>query len=91
MGIAKRQRFVSLHLAWMLAAALSLVLLDSLTYEIFFIVSLIGFLAVVELTSPIRVVPAWRRRLRWVMILGIIWFGVILFRTFVQLFPSEVL
>ena len=54
MATQRRQRFIHGELAWMLAAALCLALLDSLTYELFCVVSLIGFLHVTELTAPFK-------------------------------------
>ena len=56
----RRRRFIHAQLAWMLAAAPILAFLDSLTDELYFVVTLIGFLIVVELTVPFRVTPAWR-------------------------------
>lgn len=91
MAVTKRQRFVHAHLAWMLASALVLSLLDSLTYELFFVVSLIGLLIVVELTAPFRVTPAWRRRLRWIILLGLLGFGYILVRRIIEILPAGVL
>jgi len=90
MPVTKRRRFVHIHVAWMLAAALVLTLLESLTYELFFIVSLIGLLIAVELTAPFRVTPRWRRRLRWVVLLGLAGFGYILLQRLLALLPPEV-
>ncbi|ESP90024.1 hypothetical protein [Candidatus Halobonum tyrrellensis] len=91
MAITRRRRFVHAHVAWMLASALVLVLLDSLTYELFFVVSLIGFLVVVELTAPFRVTPRWRRRLKWVVLLGLAGFAYIVVRRILALLPPGVL
>lgn len=88
MPVTKRRRFVHAHLAWMLASTLVLTLLDSLTYELFFVVSLIGFLIAVELTAPFRVTPAWRRRLRWIVLLGLLGFGYIVVRRIVEILPA---
>jgi threonine/homoserine efflux transporter RhtA len=90
MAVTNRRRFVHIHVAWMLAAALVLALLDSLTYELFFVVSLIGFLVAVELTAPFRVTLRWRRRLRWVVVLSLAGFGDIIVRRVIALRPSEV-
>lgn len=90
MPITNRQRFVHIHVAWMLVAALVLSLLDALTYELFFVVSLIGLLAAVELTAPVRVTPRWRRRLRWVVLLGLVGFGYILLQRLLALLPPGV-
>jgi dolichyl-phosphate-mannose--protein O-mannosyl transferase len=88
--VNRRRRFVHAQLAWMLAAALVLALLESLSYELFFVVSLIGFLVVVELTEPIRITPAWRRRLRWLIPPALLVFGYIVVRRILEILPSGV-
>lgn len=91
MPVAKRRWFVHAHLAWMIAAALVLSLLNSLTYELFFVTSLIGFLVVIQLTAPFRVTPPWRRRLRWITVLGLLIFVMILTRRVLTILPPELL
>lgn len=91
MQTTRRLRFVHAQLAWMLGVILLLALLGSLTVELFFVVSLIGLLIVVELTAPFRVTPRWRRRL-WVIIgLGLLGFGVIVVRRILDILPPGVL
>ena len=90
MATRRRQRFVHAQLAWMLAAALALALLDSLSYELFFVVSLIGFLVVVELTAPFEVTPRWRSRLRWLIGIGLLVFGYIVIRRILEILPPGV-
>lgn len=68
-----------------------LVLLDALSYELIFVVGLIGFLVVVELTAPLNVQPDWRRRLRWLILLGLIVFAVIVVRRILAILPPGVL
>ena len=53
METRRRRRFVHAQLAWMLATVVVLATLESLTLELFFVLSLIGFLVVVELTAPV--------------------------------------
>lgn len=91
MTTRKRQQFVAGTLAWTLAAALVLVLLESLTYERFFVVSLIGVLVAVELTAPFGVRPRWRRRLRWLIALGLVVFAAIVVRRILAILPPGVL
>lgn len=86
----RRVRFVHASLAWMLASVLVLVLLNSLSYELVFVVSLIGFLVVVELTAPLNIQPAWRKRLRWVILLGLLVFGAIVVRRILAILPPGV-
>lgn len=91
MPTARRERFVHAQLAWMLGATLVLVLLDSLSYELVFVVSLIGFLVIVELTAPIAVTPVWRRRLRWLIGVGLVAFGYIVVQRILSILPPGVI
>ncbi|KAB1187542.1 MULTISPECIES: hypothetical protein [Haloferax] len=90
MATARRERFLRAQLAWMLGATLVLVLLDSLSYELVFVVSLIGFLVVVELTAPISVTPTWRRRLLWLIGGGLVVFGYIVVQRILEILPPGV-
>lgn len=87
----RRRRFIHGQTAWMLASVLALVLLDALTVELFFVLSLIGFLVVTELTAPFAVTPRWRKRLKWIIALGLVVFGVIVVRRIIEILPSGVL
>ncbi|ELZ96979.1 hypothetical protein C440_04358 [Haloferax mucosum ATCC BAA-1512] len=90
MATARRERFIRAQLAWMLGATLILVLLDSLSYELVFVVSLIGFLVIVELTAPVAVTPTWRRRLLWLIGGGLVVFGYIVVRRILDILPPGV-
>jgi hypothetical protein len=84
MGTSRRMRFVHGQVAWMVATVLILAVLGSLSYELFFVVSLLGFLIVTELTAPISITPAWRRRLRWIILLGLAGFTYVVVRRFAK-------
>lgn len=84
-------QFLRGQLAWMLATVLGLTLLGSFSYELFFVCSLIGLLVVTELTAPVAVTPNWRRRLRWLLLLGLVGFAVIVVRRILEILPPEVL
>ena len=86
----RRLRFVHGQLAWMLGVVVVLAALGSLDLELFFVLSLIGFLVVVELTAPIAVTPAWRRRLPWLIAAGLAVFGIIVIRRILEILPPEV-
>ena len=79
------------QLAWMLGATLVLVLLESLSYELVFVVSLIGFLIVTELTAPFAVTPRWRKRLKWAIGVGLVVFGYIVTRRILAILPPGVI
>ena len=91
MATRRRQRFIYGQTAWMLATLVCLSLLGTLSLELFFVVSLIGFLVVVELTAPFAVTPRWRARLRWVILLGLLGFGYIVVRRVLTILPDGVL
>ncbi|PSP78719.1 hypothetical protein BRC88_10355 [Halobacteriales archaeon QS_4_69_225] len=91
METRRRRRFVHAQLAWMLATVVVLVTLESLTMELFFVLSLIGFLVVVELTAPVAVSPRWRRRLPWFIGAGLVVFAYVVVRRILEILPPEVL
>jgi len=73
----------------MLTSILWLTVLDSMGPELFFVLSLIGVLVIVELTAPVNVTPQWRRRLLVVIALGLAAFGVIVARRVVSILESQ--
>lgn len=87
MATGKRQRFVYGVVAWMLGVIILLSVLGSLELELFFVLSLIGLLIVVELTAPFNVTPRWRRRLLPVIALGLIVFAGIVSRRILEILP----
>lgn len=87
----RRQRFIHAQTAWMLATIILLALLDTLSLELFFVLSLIGFLVVTELTAPFNVTPEWRTRLRWLIVAGLAIFGYIVVRRIIEILPFEVI
>jgi len=72
----------------MLAMTLILAVLGAFELELFFVLSLIGLLIVVELTAPFNVTPRWRRRLLPVIALGLVGFGVIVIRRILEILPE---
>ena len=91
MAIGRRRRFVYGVVAWMLGATVVLTLLESLELELFFVLSLIGLLVVVELTAPFNVTPRWRRRLVPVIVVGLAGLGYIVIRRILEILPEGVL
>jgi membrane protein implicated in regulation of membrane protease activity len=91
MATRRRWRFIHGQVAWMLATILCLSLLGSLSLELFFVVSLIGLLVVVELTAPFNVTPRWRARLKWIILLGLAVFAYIVVRRILEILPPGVL
>ena len=91
MATRRRVRFVNATVAWLLGSVLVLTLLESLTLELFFVVSLIGFLVVTELTAPFNLTPRWRSRLKWLILVGLAVFAYIVVRRILAILPPGIL
>lgn len=88
MPLDKRRQFVYALVAWMVSMIVVLAALDALELELFFVISLIGLLVVVELTAPFNVTPRWRRRLLPILFIGLAGFGYIVIRRIVEILPE---
>lgn len=87
---ARRDQFLVAQLGWMVTTLFVLVVLGSFSYEMFFVISLTGLLVVTAITSPFRVTPAWQRRLRWVILLGLLGFAYITVERILEIVPPGV-
>lgn len=90
MGVGRRQRFIYGVVAWMLTSIVLLTLLGALELELFFVVSLIGLLVVVELTAPLNITPRWRRRLVLVILIGLAGFSYIVINRILEILPEGI-
>lgn len=88
---SRRRRFIHGLLAWLLGSLILLAVLGSLSLELFFVISLIGLLIVVELTAPLNVTPVWRARLKWPIAAGLVVFAVIVVRRVLEILPPGLL
>lgn len=91
MSTARRQRFVLGQAAWMLGTLVALVALSALSLDLYFVVSLLGFLIVVEVTAPLNLTPRWRRRLKWIILAGLGVFGYLVGRRVFEILSSRLL
>ena len=87
MTVSRRLQFIHAQVAWLLAALLALTLLEALSLKVFFVVSLIGILVVVQLTAPFNVTPRWRARLKWFILVGLFIFGYIVVKRILEILP----
>jgi len=74
----------------MVGTVLILSQFEVLSLELFFILSLIGFAAIVDLTAPFSVMPVWRKRLKRIIGVGLIIFGYIVIRRILAILPPGV-
>ena len=86
-----RLRFVRGLVAWMAGVCLVLTALDAMSLRLFLGASLVGLLLAVETTTPVNVAPAWRSRLRWVVLVGLLAFGAAALRRALAVLPEGVL
>ena len=75
--LTKSQRIVVIFGAWAFSALALLAVFGSLTFEYFFVLCLIGFLVIVELSGPFASRPRWRSRVNLVILLGVAVFALI--------------
>lgn len=75
----KNQWLVVFFSIWALVALSVLVLLKSLDYQYFFVLCLIGFLILVELSGPFMTKPAWKRRVNIIIAIGVVLFAFIVY------------
>ncbi|MEQ9731567.1 MAG: hypothetical protein ABOK23_13285 [Candidatus Methanoperedens sp.] len=57
-----------------------LIIANNLDIEIFFVLNLIGFLVLVEITAPFNFKPEWKQRLKWIVLAGAIAFSYIVIK-----------
>lgn len=88
MPTRRRQQFIHGQAAWMLAVIVVLAALGALSLELFFVLSLIGLLVVIELTAPFNLTPTWRSRLKWLILAGLIGFMFVVVRRILEILPQ---
>lgn len=85
MGTQRWIRFVTLQIAWMLFAILLLAVAGKASLVLFFSLSLLGLFVIAGVTTPFSVVPEWRRRLQWLIILGTVVFAYLVFQRVLEI------
>lgn len=81
--LTKSQRIVVIFGLWAFLALAVLVIFTGLgkdAVEYFFVLCLIGFLVIVELSGPFASRPRWRSRVNLVILLGVVVFALIVIK-----------
>lgn len=73
----QRLRFVRYLVGWLVAVVLVLAVLDAFSLELFYVLALIGYVIVYELTAVAGLDLRWRRRVRVVGVLFVLGFAAI--------------
>jgi hypothetical protein len=75
--LTKGQKIVYTFGGWVFLVMALLLLFNSLSYEYFFVLCLIGFLIIVELSGPYTVRPKWRLWVNIFILIGTVIFALI--------------
>lgn len=80
MPTRRRRQFVHRQFAALAAVLVTLALLGDPSYATLVALGYVALLVVVQVTAPVDVTPPWRRRLRWLLALGLLAFAVVALR-----------
>ena len=75
---------------WLILISLFMLLAQSINLEIFFVLSLIGFLIIVELIAPKYIQPGNRRYIKYLLAAAIVIFGVIVAQKVLEILGLEI-
>ena len=81
----KEQIAIIAFAVWLMCIAIFMLLAQSVDLEIFFVLSLIGFLIIVELISPKYIQPGYLRYIRYILAVAIVIFGLIVARKVMEI------
>jgi hypothetical protein len=74
----RKQHIAIIALAvWLTLISLFMLLAQSFNFEIFFVLSLIGFLIIVELIAAKYIQPGYMLYVRYILAAGVVIFGVV--------------
>jgi len=77
MATVSQRRFLLAQAAWTAVTVALLAAVGSLSAELVFVGSFLGFALLTALTAPVHARPAWRSRLRFPLIFGTLVFLVV--------------
>ena len=89
--LAHQRKFAIAVLGWSLCALLVLVFSGLMVLELYFVVSLVGFLIIAELTAPVNISLGWRGRIRVFVVLGLLGFVYVLSLRALSALPPDAL
>ena len=83
--MTKNQRLVIAFGTWALLIMALSGLLKMMDFEYFFVLCLIGFLIIVQITGPFYTRPKWRSRVNIVVVIGVLIFALIILQKVLNL------
>ena len=89
--LMRKEQIAIIALAvWLTLIAVFMLLAQSVDLEIFFVLSLIGFLIIVELITPKYIRPGYLRYIQYILAAGIVIFGVIVALKVMEILGLEI-
>ncbi len=73
----KEQLAIIVFALWLTVISVFMIVAQSIDFQIFFVLALIGFLIIVQLISPNYIKPGYLRYIRFVLVAAIVLFGLI--------------
>ena len=90
--LMRKQHIAVIALAvWLTLISLFMLLAQSFSFEIFFVLSLIGFLIIVELIAPKYIQPGYTRYIQYILAAGIVIFGVVVAQKVLEILGWEII
>ena len=87
----RKQQIAIIALAvWLTVIAVFMLLVQSVDLEIFFVLSLIGFLVIAELIAPNYIQLGYMRYIRYILAAGIVLFGVIVVQKVMEILGLKI-
>ena len=87
----RKQQIAIIALAvWLIVIAFFMLFAQSVNLELFFVLSLIGFLIIVEIIAPNYIQPGFMRYIRYLLATGIVIFGVIIVQKVMEILGLEI-
>jgi hypothetical protein len=87
----RKQHIAIIALAvWLALIAVFMILAQTFNIEIFFVLSLIGFLIIVELIAPKYIQPGYMQYIWYILVAGIVIFGVIVIQKILDILGYEI-
>lgn len=91
MRVNRRFQFAAALVAWASVLLTVLLVLGAFSFELFFVLALLSYLAAVELATPSTISLPWSKRLQWFSMLGLIVMAGIFVREALETLPENLL
>lgn len=87
----RRFQFAAAFVAWASVLLTVLLVLGAFSFELFFVLALLSYLAAVELATPGTISLPWSKRLQWFSMLGLMVMVGIFVREALETLPENLL